>query len=315
MLGARRATDLGPVLPHEHVFLDFVGAAEVSRSRYDSEAVFRAALPHLELLRDLGCQTLAECTPAYIGRDPLLLRRLSEASGLSILTNTGFYGAGKNRFLPRFVWSETVDELSSRWLKEWRDGIDGTGIRPGFIKIGVDAGPLSDLHRKLVRAAVRTHLVSGLTVMAHTGDGTAALEELAVVREEGADPSAFIWAHAQNEADTRLHVQAAQQGAWVEFDHVSSATVRDHLDLVQRMRTAGLLHRVLISHDAGWYEAGKPEGGDYRPYDTIFREFLPALKEAGFTQEEVDQLLVKNPRDAFTIRTRTSLATRAVTRN
>ena len=146
-------------------------------------------------------------------------------------------------------------------------------------------------------------------------DGTAALEELAVVREEGADPSAFIWAHAQNEADTRLHVQAAQQGAWVEFDHVSSATVRDHLDLVQRMRTAGLLHRVLISHDAGWYEAGKPEGGDYRPYDTIFREFLPALKEAGFSQEEVDQLLVKNPRDAFTIRTRTSLATRTVTRN
>jgi phosphotriesterase-related protein len=64
------------------------------------------------------------------------------------------------------------------------------------------------------------------------------------------------------------------------------------------------LKRVLISHDAGWYEVGKPEGGEFRPYDTLFNQFLPALKESGFTQDEIHQLLVVNPREAFTIRVR-----------
>jgi len=308
VLGTILARELGPTLSHEHVFLDFIGAAEISRDRYDPEAVFAVALPHLRLLKDLGCQSLAECTPAYIGRDPLLLKRLAEASELHLLTNTGYYGAANNRYLPRHAWTETADELAARWLMEWRDGIEGTGVRPGFIKIGVDSGKLSDLHRTLVRAAARTHLASGLTIAAHTGDAAAAMDELATLREEGVAPSAFIWVHAQNENDTTLHQRAAELGAWVEFDHVSGRTIGRHIDLVKLMRTEGLLHRVLVSQDAGWYEAGKPDGGEYRPYDALFKEFLPALKEAGFSQEEIHQLLVINPREAFALRERTTRA-------
>ena len=74
--------------------------------------------------------------------------------------------------------------------------------------------------------------------------------------------------------------------------------------MVQTMKERGLLNRVLVSHDAGWYEVGKPNGGTFRPYDTLFKEFLPALKEAGFSPGEIDQLLIVNPREAFTIRVR-----------
>ena len=302
--GQIRAKEMGPTLSHEHVFLDFIGADQVSRSRYDPNEVFKATLPYLQQVRDLGCDTLVECTPAYIGRDADLLRRLAVEADLHILTNTGYYGAGKNKFLPRHAWTETADDLSARWLTEWKDGIEGSEVRPGFIKIGVDSGPLSDLHRKLVRAAARTHLASGLTIAAHTGNGVAAMEELAVLKEEGVAPDAFIWVHAQSERRTDLHLRAAGQGAWVEFDHISDKSLGQHLALVQGMKNRGLLHRVLVSHDAGWYDFGKPGGGEFRPYDTLFKSFLPELKDAGFSPDEIEQLLVVNPREAFTIRER-----------
>ena len=257
--------------------LDFSGADQITRDRYNQDVVYEAVLPRVQQAKDLGCDTLVECTPKWIGRDVILLRRLSRATGLQILTNTGCYGAGRNKFLPRHVFTDSILDLSGRWIAEWTDGIDETGIRPGLIKIGVDSGRLSDIHRKLVRAAARTHLNTGLTIAAHSGDGVAALDELATLREEGLAGSAFIWVHAQNEADEDAHLRAAELGAWVEFDHISSKDLDKHISMVQAMKARGFLSRVLVSHDAGWYEVDKPEGGEFRPYDTLFTEFIPAL--------------------------------------
>ena len=75
----------------------------------------------------------------------MLLRRLSRASKLHILTNTGYYGAANDKFLPPHAFTESADQLAARWIREAREGIDGTGIKPAFMKIGVDAGPLSDV--------------------------------------------------------------------------------------------------------------------------------------------------------------------------
>jgi phosphotriesterase-related protein len=244
---------------------------------------------------------LVECTPAWLGRDPLLLKRLADASGLTLLTNTGYYGARQGKFLPAHAFQETADQLAGRWLHEWREGIEGTGIRPGFIKIGVDGGPLTDINRKLVQAAARTHLQSGLTIAAHTGDGQAALEQLEILRAEGVSPSAWIWVHAQNEQNGDLHVRAGRQGAWVEFDGVAPQSIDRHVGLVETMRKHELLDRVLISHDAGWYSVGEPRGGDFRPYDTLFTEFLPALKRAGLSDSDIGLLTVTNPANAFSI--------------
>ncbi len=302
--GRIAAQELGATLPHEHVLLDFVGADQISRDRYNQDVVYDAVLPFVQQAKDLGCETLVECTPQWIGRDVILLRRLSRATDLHILTNTGYYGAARNKFLPRHAFTDSILQLSGRWIAEWLDGIDETGIRPGFIKIGVDSGRLSDIHRKLIRAAARTHLNSGLTIAAHTGDGVAALDELATLREEGVAGNAFIWVHAQNEADEDSHLRAAEQGAWVEFDHVSSKDLQKHITMIQAMKTRGFLGRVLVSHDAGWYEVDQPNGGTFRPFDTVFTELIPALRAAGFSEAEVRQLLVENPREAFAIRVR-----------
>ena len=297
--GPVAADRLGLTLMHEHVLVDFIGADRVTPARYDAEQAFAAILPHLRQLKSLGGQTLVECTPAYLGRDAALLRRLSEASGLNILSNTGYYGAAKDKHLPRHAFTETADQLAARWRREADDGIDGTGIRPAFMKIGVDEAPLSEVDAKLVRAAALTSKATGLPIASHTGTGAAALAELDLLDSLGVPASAFIWVHAHNERDSSFHHRAAKAGAWVEFDGISGSSVARHVELAGRMKAQGQLGRVLVSHDAGWYRVGEPGGGQFRPFDTLFTAFIPALRTAGFTEQEIRQLLVDNPRDAL----------------
>jgi phosphotriesterase-related protein len=300
--GAIEPAQLGLTLMHEHVLVDFIGAAEVRPSRYDADAVFARALPFLQQAKALGAATLVECTPAYLGRDARLLQRLAKASGLHILSNTGYYGANKDKHLPPHAFSETPQQLAARWIREHEQGIDGTGIRPAFMKIGVDAGPLSEVDAKLVRAAAITHAATGLPIAIHTGDGIAAIEELDILEAAGVPLSSFIWVHAHSERDGAVHQRAAARGAWVEFDGIAPASVERHVALVLAMRKAGHLDRVLVSHDAGWYRVGEPNGGEFRAFDTLFTAFVPALKAAGLTQAEIDRLLIDNPRRALTPR-------------
>jgi phosphotriesterase-related protein len=295
------AADLGLTLMHEHVLVDFIGAASVSPSRYDRAEAFKTVLPYLQQITKLGCSTLVECTPSYLGRDPRLLKQLSEAAQIHILTNTGYYGAAQDKFVPPHAYRETAEQLAARWIREWERGIDDTGIKPAFMKIGVDSGKLSEVDAKLVRAAALTHRATRLPIASHTGDGVAAYEELAELERAGVPAAAFIWVHAQSERDEAFHIGAAKRGAWVEFDGISETSVQRHIDLVRRMKAEGFLARVLVSHDAGWYRVGEAGGGKFRPFDTLFTSFVPALKAADFTDAEIRQLLVDNPRAALSI--------------
>jgi phosphotriesterase-related protein len=293
--------ELGFTLPHEHVLVDFVGADKVNPDRYDSEEVVRTVLPYLEQVKSLGCRTLFECTPAYLGRDARLLQRLSSLSGLRLVTNTGYYGAAKDIGLPQHAFEESPGQLADRWAREWEEGIEGTKIRPGFIKTGVDGAPLSAVDAKLVRAAARTHLRTGLTIASHTGGGKAALEQLDILKDEGVAGGALIWVHAQTEKDTEIHARAAAQGAWLEFDGIGPESVDQHVNLVLEMKRRGLLGNVMVSHDAGWYRVGEPGGGAFRAYDVLFTKFLPAVKQAGLTDTEIRQITVTNPARSFIV--------------
>jgi predicted metal-dependent phosphotriesterase family hydrolase len=298
------AARMGVTLVHEHVLVDFAGAEKASRSRYDAEEAFRVILPRLQELRQRGVETLLECTPAYLGRDPLLLRRLSEASGLNIVTNTGYYGAARDIAVPKHAYTETARQLAARWTGELRNGIEGTGIRPGFVKIGVDAGPLSEIDRKLVEAGALCHLDTGLTLAVHTGDGTAALEIVAVLKRNGVSPEAYAWVHAQNETDRATLAWAAQQGAWVELDGVGPKSLEAHADAVADLFRRDRIDRVLVSQDAGWYHVGEAGGGTYRPHTLLLDEFVPALRARGLGDAEIRSLLVTNPARAFAVRRR-----------
>jgi phosphotriesterase-related protein len=280
------------VLVHEHILVDFIGADRITPGRYDREAVFRTALPKLEELKQYGCRRLLECTPNFLGRDPRLLARLSDTTGIEIWTNTGLYGAGNHKYLPQFATQETAEQLARRWILEAHQGVDG--VRPRFIKIGVNNGPLDELDRKLVRAAAVASSETGLTVASHTGDGPAAVEEIEIFTGRKAAPEKFVWVHAQNEKDHAIHRRVAKSGAWVEFDGISRESAAWHRDCVGFMAGEGLLNRTLLSQDSGWYHVGEPAGGDYRGYTFIYTDFLPSLNQAW-----VHTLMVDNPVQAF----------------
>jgi len=302
--GAVPAQDLGMTLMHEHVMVDFIGAAQVAKDRYDPDEVFRVVLPHLSKIRSLGCRTLVECTPAYLGRDPVLLTRLSGASGIRLITNTGYYGASDGKYLPREAYQESAEQLAQRWTEEFEKGIEGTEVRPGIIKIGVNKGPLSDVDAKLVRAAALAHKATGLTIASHTGDGAAALEQLDILAAAGVAPGAFIWVHAQNVRDTETHVKAAQRGAWIEVEGSTESAVAARASQVKALADRGFIDRMLISLDAGWYRVGEPDGGDFRSYDFFFNVLVPAFRQAGITELQLRQLTVDNPRQSLTISSR-----------
>lgn len=306
---------LGVTLIHEHVFLDWSGADNLDPTNWDLDEAEAIILPFLREMKVKGVRSFLECTPAYLGRSPQLLKRLASETGLQILTNTGFYAARENQHIPEFVYRISADSLASMWINEFENGIEGTNVRPGFIKIGMDSkAPLSEIDKKLVEAAARTHLKTGLTIVSHTGTDTTAAQELQILRKEGVAPDAFVWTHAQN-GTAAGHVRLASKGAWISLDGMgwirpdaetgdSSALFR-YLDFLINLKQNSLLNRTLISHDAGWYTVGENDHSGFKPFTDIFDLVIPELKNHGFEDHDFQQLLVVNPREAYTIRART----------
>jgi phosphotriesterase-related protein len=296
VLGPVAPSDLGLTLIHEHVMCDFIGADKTGPHRWQVEEVVKVMLPYLRGLQAAGARTFVDCSPKYIGRDPSLLKRLSEASGLHIITNTGLY---KAPYLPPYALEGAAELLAEDWIREAEQGIEDTGVRPGFIKIAANEGPLNPIQEKVVRAAALTHLRTGLTIASHTTDGGTALQEMDVLAGEGVGPSAFIWVHADAGDDAAARRDAAARGAWIELDAIDPAAPERHIDMLRDLLDADFGDRVLLSQDRGWYNVGEPKGGSIRPYEGLLTEFVPALKEAGVAEETVNILLVDNPRRAL----------------
>jgi len=307
------ADDMGFTLVHEHLFADLRSYEEQLRQNIpvDTDEVIDVVLPYLIAIREFGCRTLIDCTATHLGRHPGLIKRLSDASGLHMLTVTGNYLSADGRFIAPYVNSDSAEQLAARWSSEWRDGISDTRIRPGLIKLGMNGGALSELEKKVFAAAVITHQRTGLPIAVHIGpwrevepgfNARSALEQIEMLKRAHVSPSAWVWVHAQNETTRHHQVQAAKEGAWISFDGLSTETLELHIECVEHMRSQGLLHRTLVSHDAGWYNAGQPRGGTFRSFDTAFTTFIPALRQRGFTQPEIDQIFVTNPAEAFSIR-------------
>ena len=136
-------------LSHEHILVDFIGADSILPDTWNHDSIIKVIMPYLEELKEFKVDFFVDATPNYLGRDAVLLEKLAKKTGLRIVTNTGLYGARNNKFLPRYVWDISADSLSKIWINEYEHGIDGSTIKPGFIKIGVDKNEtLSPVHQE-----------------------------------------------------------------------------------------------------------------------------------------------------------------------
>ena len=298
------ANQIGKTLHHEHLLVDFIGADSISYDRWKKEEVVKKVLPYLLEIKKLGYKTLVECTPAYLGRDPELLKMLSDKSGVQLITNTGYYSAMGGKYIPKHGFTETAEQLASRWIDEAQNGIEGSGIYPGFIKISVERKPLEKINRKVVEAACITHKATGLIIMSHTGLAVPAFQEIEILDKYGIEPSAFIWTHAHNERDFNKLLEAARMGCWIAFDNFNPKRLERYVEFAQLMKKEGLLNRLMFSHDAGWFRPGEPDGGTFRGFTEIEEFLIPALEKNGLSQQDIHQLFTLNPAEAFQVKVR-----------
>ncbi|MGQ9631298.1 MAG: phosphotriesterase family protein [bacterium] len=292
-------SEMGLTLPHEHVMCDFIGADKTGKHRYRQEDVVEAMKPYLLEIRDMGVKTFVDCTPMYLGRDVEVLKELSEMTGLHILTNTGQY---KEPYLPEETFRIGARELAQQWIREYEEGIDGTDIKPGFIKTAVNPGRLIPIQRKIIESAGLTSLETGLAIATHTGAGVAAMEVLDILEGLGVEADRWIYVHAQNEEDRNLLLEVARRGAWIELDGIGPESAEKHLNLLLELLDAGFENKVLLSQDAGWYRVGEEHGGAKRPFTYLLDRFIPLAKERGISDETIRTITIANPSVAFAVR-------------
>jgi phosphotriesterase-related protein len=181
-------------------------------------------LPYLMDLKNRGVQSFVECTLMYLGRDVNILLELSNLTGLHILTNTGQY---KEPFLPKETFACSAEELANQWIREYEEGIDGTGIKPGFIKTAVNPHDLDPLQEKIIAAAAMTSKHTGLTIATHTGNSEAVMKILDTLERYEVSPEKWIFVHAQNHHNPNCLIDAARRGAWIEFGGIKLGRVME----------------------------------------------------------------------------------------
>jgi|LSQX01.2.fsa_nt_gb phosphotriesterase-related protein len=303
ILGSHQLTQGEIWLSHEHILVDFIGADSINPSRWNHDTVIKEVIPYFNQLEEFNVSYFVDATPQYLGRDVLLLKKISEITGVRIITNTGLYGVDNNKYIPQYAFKMSAEELAEMWINEYEHGIDETTIKPGFIKIGVDSSDSLDImHQKLVKAAAITHLKTGLTIASHTGIANGLWPQLSILKENGVSPQSFIWVHAQNEENNDNLLKAAEMGCWISLDGLGWE-LEGHIEKILFAKRNGFLDRVLISHDAGWYDPQK-EIQSIKPFTDIFNKLLPELKNNGFTEEEINLLLSENPSKALSVEIR-----------
>jgi phosphotriesterase-related protein len=298
-LGPKIASELGMILPHEHVFLDLRSADTPGFAQADSADVIALMGPEIERARVAGVAAIVECTPVGVGRRADILKAVSDATHYPLVVPTGIY---REPWIPPWAHQASMEALRDWMINELEDEIEHSGIRAGWIKISAGDDGLTPCETKILRAAAAAGLATNAVIGSHTIRGHVVRDQLRVIDEAGYSPGRFIWIHTQAEPDFALHLEMARRGAWIEYDSLGSADGLDddaHIDHIQRVLDSGLGDHLLLSHDRGWYTPAEPGGGTPKPFTYILEIFLPKLRAASIDEPTIRRLTADNPFQAF----------------
>lgn len=340
VLGPISPDDLGVTLPHEHILIDAtvwwerptdpekLRIAEGPLELSSFGEVFRNPLLNKDNLliddvdqqikelldfKKAGGSTVVDVTNIGIGRNPLALKRIAEATGLNILMGAGFY---VNDCHPAYVSELSIDQLADIMVRDAVEGVDGTGIRAGiFGEIGT-SDPITPNEEKVVRAAARAHLRTGVPINIHPFMWSrAGLKALDFLKSEGVDCRRVVMSHMDEHTingkiDLERNRIAAASGAFVEYDtwgnefyyETSGIIKKEPSDLeraasIAQLIKEGYLSQLLLSHDVWLKVCTKKYGG--WGYDNILTYGVRYLNEAGVTDEQIKTMLVDNPKRAL----------------
>ncbi len=296
-LGPKSASELGTILPHEHVFVDLRTWDQPGYAQAETAEVIRLMAPELEKARAAGVTALVECSPVGVGRRADILKAVSEAAGFPIVAPTGIY---REPWVPAWAHAAAEAELREWMHRELEDQIEGSGVQAGFVKLSAGDDGLTPTEAKILRAAAQAAAASGAAIGSHTIRGRVVRDQLDILDSCGFSPERFIWIHAQVEPDEAHNLEMARRGAWIEYDSIGDGNSDQRiLSRVLRMLEAGLGDRILLSHDRGWYDPAQPGGGVPRPFTYLSEHFLPKLDAAGVDEGTIRKLTCDNPFRAF----------------
>jgi len=336
VLGPIAGEAMGITLPHEHLLIDFevmfrepANGAERGLARQPVSLAnlgwvrhnFSSNLDNLQLLdeavardeallfKHAGGQTFVDPTNRGLARDQLALARVARATGLNIIMGSGYYVAAAH---PADMDRRTVDDIARELVTDLTEGVDGTGVRAGFIgEIGT-TWPWTDNEKKVLRAAVAAQRETGAALMIHPGrHERLPLAIVDFIRKEGADLGRVIMCHIERTiADPAVLLELAATGVRLEYDLFGLETsyypynpafdmpndgerMRQILFLIER----GHLAQILMSHDIAYKHCLTRWGGF--GYHHLLVNVIPRLRAKGADDKIVQTLLIDNPRRAF----------------
>ncbi|MFO1248610.1 MAG: hypothetical protein U1E93_10405 [Alphaproteobacteria bacterium] len=314
MLGPIDPSRLGFTLAHEHV-ADAPDVLPRWPRAWGGKAQFVArAIEELKTLRGAGVDTIVDLTTYDVGRDIRFLREVSRKSGLNIIAATG------QRFFPPqspaiTMPSRTVEGLTAFFAREIAQGIDGTRVKAGVVKIGIVGKTPTELEMTGLRAGTRAAMASGVPLRIHSRAADKVAEKLAVILgDEGMDPAQVSFDHSDDSGDMDYFLGLVRHGYCLGMDHVHRGLPPDfkpsferRAECIKLLVDAGFADKIFLSQDVEFGGAMlPPEARQWR--ETIdpaegmlfgMRRLIPRLKQIGVPDGAIHTMTVDNPRRFF----------------
>jgi len=313
--GETDVDDLGAVLMHEHVFIrtEPLQQGWPGFGGWDTEAEVAAARERLRGLAQAGVGTILDMTVPGLGRDPALVARAVAGTGLKVMFATGYYTYDNLPFPFQYRGTGKIldDEdrlLESLFERDVTTGIGDSGFRAAVLKIVTDEqGMTTDVERVAV-AIANVHARTGAPVCTHAHAPTRrGLEQQRILRSRGADLGRVMIGHANETTDLGYLEQIIDNGSYVGWDRCGLQAVvplGGQLDTLARLCQRGYAGRIMLSHDKAsftdWFTNAEQDFvlPDWQ-FSYIHSALLPGLRDRGVSDGQIEQMLVRNPREFF----------------
>lgn len=268
------------------------------------------AMREAEQFKRVGGGTIVDVTTGGICPDANGLEAIAHSVGINIVLGAGFY---TQPFVEADVRSLSTNALSELMVVQLTEGAWGTRVRCGIIgEIGC-SWPLTPFERRSLCAAAQAQRHTGAAITIHPGrDRRAPDEILDILDAENADIGRVIIGHMDRTLLSDDDVVAlARRTCIVEYDFfgieqsnywlgvVDLPTDWMRLRALRKLFDAGFGDRVVISHDICTRSRLKSCGG--HGYGHILRNVVPLMRDRGFSQSEIDQVLIETPRRLLTL--------------
>ena len=268
------------------------------------------ATNELKKAKALGLQTIIDVGPT---EDVKGIREVSLASGVNVVCCTGSY------VLKDDQQSMTVTDFENNMRRQIEDGIQGTQIRPGVIKVATRGLPIKPAEKNLFIAAAHIQKRYNLPICTHAVSGC--VEQQQILEEAGADLRHCYFSHIEatfgwggrNVAQEIDYLQTVvEKGSTLSFNNFGNWNHTKPEDLaliIQELTKRGYDDRMVVTIDFTWsVENGKikilwgdtNEDGNDRTYSYPLRKVVPWLKEQGIAPRTITKFMKDNPERLFT---------------